>query len=541
MIVILTVASGSTAGIAYYYQARTMDLRSQVSTLTSNANSLSEHISALKNQVENLTRQISQLQTTQIQLNQTYLQLQSFTSQLASANAQLLSLETQLSNEITKVQSLESQFTTQLTSLQNQLAQSQAEVASLQAQITQLQAQLANSTGLCSSGKTITIGELTDLSSALSTQGMRAKDGSLLAINDINSFISSGGCSLRFAVTVDDYALDNSRALSDLQSLTASGIQVVVGPLNSGAAQYILQYADSNHVVLISPSSSSPALSIPDDYLFRTSPNDAAQGPADARMLVDRGASAVIIVQRHDTYGDALANATATRFKALGGTVIDSIRYDTSTADFTAVLSTLNADWSNNVPSRYAANKVAIDVVAFEEFGQMIIQAHNGYASAFPWSTLPWFGTDGEAQDAVIVNAATSGPYVSQVVLPSTLYLPANNSKTIALDTTFASEYPGNFCDLFCLGAYDDVWLAALATLQAGSYNGTRIQSIMVTVASDYYGVTGWTGLEPNGDRLPQTYQIWKVVNQGSPSTPTWILAGAWDALPDTITWTSPP
>lgn len=538
LIVILAVAGSSTAGVAYYYQARTTDLTSQVSNLTSNANSLSEQISALRNQIENLTEQISRLQTTQIQLNQTYLQLQSLTAQLANANTLLLSLETQLSNDIAKAQSLESQFTTQLTSLQNQLAQSQAEVASLQEQIVRLQSQLANSTGLCSSGRTITIGELTDLSSALSTQGTRAKDGSLLAINDINSFISSGGCSLRFAVTVDDYALDNSMALTDLQSLTASGVQVVVGPLNSGAAQYILQYADSNHVVLISPSSTSPALALPNDYLFRTAPNDAAQGLADARMLIDRGASAVIIVQRHDTYGDGLANAIATRFQALGGKVIDTIQYDTSTTDFTAVVTTLYNDYQS--ANATYPNKVAIDAISFEESGLMLVQTNALHPSLLN-GHLPWFGTDGEAQDTVLTGSTSSGPLVAKVRLPSTLYAPANNTKTLALDSRFAASYPGNICDSFCLGAYDDVWLAALATLQAGSYNGTKIQSMMLTVASNYYGVTGWTGLESSGDRLPQTYQIWKVINQGTPNVPTWVIAGIWDAFTDTINWSSPP
>ena len=112
---------------------------------------------------------------------------------------------------------------------------------------------------LCTSGQTITLGMLLDLSKTLSDQGTRAKDVSTLAINDINSLLSGGGCNLKFTAAIDDYQLDNNLALQDLKSLAASGVQVVVGPLNSGAAQYILSYAGSNHVVLISPSSTSPA------------------------------------------------------------------------------------------------------------------------------------------------------------------------------------------------------------------------------------------------------------------------------------------
>ncbi len=535
LVVLLAAASGSTGGLVYYYQGRTASLNSQVSILNDNANALDGQVNALRIQIANLTQQVSRL-------NQTALELQSLKTQLAATNAQLQSLETQLAAEISKLQSLEAQFNVQLASLQSQLTQSQALVAQLQALVAQLQAKVAG--GLCSSGKTINIGELLDLTDGLSVQGVRAKDGSLIAISDINSFLSSVGCDLKFATTVDDYALDNLKALTDLQSLAASGVQVVVGPLNSGAAQFLLSYADANHIVLISPSSTSVALAIPNDYLFRTSPTDRLQALGDARMMVDRGATAVIIVQRHDSYGDALASATATRFQELTtssgnkGVVIGTIPYDPTTTDFTTVLNTLQTDFNSNVAT-YGAGHIALDFVSFEEFGSMILKA-SSYPS-YPWSTLPWFGTDGLAQDPVIVNPSTSGPLVAQVRLPSTLYAPVNNTKTFALLSKFAVAFPGNTCDSFCLGAYDDVWLAALATLEVGSYNGTRIQAGFLTVASSYYGVTGWLGLDANGDRATGSYQIWKVVNVGSPATPTWVLAGAWDSVTDTLKWTSPP
>ncbi len=539
LVVLLAAASGSSGGLVYYYQARAASLNSQVSTLSNTANSLSDQISALSIQVENLAIQV-------LRLNQTALELQSLNIQLGAVNTQLQSLESQLVTQISKLQSLEAQFNVQLASLQSQLTQSQTEVAQLQALVAQLQAHIRGGHGgLCSSGKTINIGELLDLSSALSVQGVRAKEGSALAISDINSFLSSVSCDLKFATIVDDYALDNAKALADLQSLAASGVQVVVGPLNSGAVQFILSFADANHIVLISPSSTSVALAIPNDYLFRTAPTDALQGLGDARMMVDRGATAVIIVQRHDLYGDSLASATATRFKELTtssgnkGVVVDTIQYDASTIDFTTVLNALNIDF-NNAVATYGASHVAIDIVAFEEFGTMIIQANAQHPSLLS-SQLPWFGTDGLAQDSVIVNPATSGPLVAQVKLPSTLYAPVNNTKTLALLSKFAATFPGNTCDSFCLGAYDDVWLAALATLQVGSYNGTKIQAGFLTVASNYYGVTGWLGLDANGDRATGTYQIWKVVSVGTIATPTWVIAGAWDSVTDSVTWISPP
>jgi len=520
LILLLTVAGGSLGGVGYYYQARAADLNSQVSNLNNNANSLSNQIAELKADIANLTSQISQLQTVNSQLNQTSVQIQSLEAELATINSQLQSLETQLNDEISKVQSLESSFKTQLDSLNAQLAADQAEIDQLQFQISQLQTQLAS--GLCLSGKTISIGELLDLSDGLATQGLRAKDGSALAISDINSFLSAAGCNLKFATSVYDYSLDAARALADLQSLAASGAQVVVGPVNSGTAQFLLPYADS----------------IPDDYLFRTAPNDGVQGLADARMMIDRGASAVLIVERHDSYGDHLASATAARFTALGGHVIDIISYDILATDFTPYLSTLYNDFQ--IANSTYPNRVAMDFVSFEELGQIITQAEQQHPSLLD-DKLPWFGTDGETQDSFLSGDPIVGPLLAKVRLPSTIYAFPNNTKTERLYSAFSNAYPGDICDFFCTGGYDDVWLAALATLQAGSYNGTRIQAILPTVASNYYGVTGWLQLDQNGDRAVTLYQIWKVAIQGTTTTPSWVIAGTWDSTTDIITWTNPP
>ena len=389
---------------------------------------------------------------------------------------------------------------------------------------------------LCNSGKTITIGALLDLSGDLSDQGKKAQDSTKIAISDLNSALAASNCTVRFAIQVSDYALSNDQALSELQAFHASGISVVVGPLNSGSAQYVLTYAVNNHIVLISPSSTSPTLAIADDYLFRTVPNDAAQGAADGRMIWDRGAKSIIIIERHDSYGDGLANATAAKFKALGGTVIDTIPYDTKATTYSSQVDQINTDYTSNNSTK---GPIAIDAISFQEFGT-IIQEMNAAHPALVNIAMPWFGVDGEAQNSLIANSSsTVGALTAKVKLPSTLYAAENNTKSVAFLNAFASQNPGVTCDTYCLGAYDDVWLGALATLQAGSTDGAKIQAVVQSTAIGMYGLTGSMGLQPSGDRIPTAYEIWKVVTAGSGGT--WVLAGTWDQASDSITWTSPP
>ncbi|MER3602005.1 MAG: hypothetical protein C4339_04710 [Nitrososphaerota archaeon] len=390
--------------------------------------------------------------------------------------------------------------------------------------------------GICASGQKITIGVLTDLSGELSDTGTKVRHAVLMAKDDVNSYLQKIGCQLTVDLAIVDYALDNQRALSALQTMAAQGIQAVVGPLNSGAAKFILQFADSNRIVLVSPSSTSPALAIPNDFLFRTVPNDAAQGLAGARMMWDRGVRAAIIVNRHDAYGDGLANATAARFKQLGGTVVDIIAYDTKTTDFTPILAKIQSDF-NAAAQQFGAERVGIYMITFEEIGNMLMTASKSFPSLLS-TPQPWFGTDGQALNNKLITNSTTGPLMVKIRLPSTLYAPVNSTKTVDFIQRFTKAL-GVTPDAYTMSAYDDVWLITLSTLAAGKYDGQAIQRVFSSVAANYFGLIGWTHLEPSGDLAPSIYQIWMVVSKGG--TPTWVLAGTWDASTDSITWTVPP
>lgn len=403
----------------------------------------------------------------------------------------------------------------------------------------------AQTGGLCS-GQTITLGALNDLSGGLSAQGKGTQAAEQLAIQDVNSYLQTSGCSLTFALNSQDYKLDTPTALAALQAFRAAGIQAVIGPLNSGAAAGILNYADTNHIVLISPSSTSIALAIPNDYLFRTAPNDAAQGQADAKELLTAGAKAVIVVNRDDTYGDGLANSTITWLKQYDSSIIigGPTKYDPLTSDFTSVISTISSE-NATLSAQVGAANVAIYVVAFQEYGSLLSQV-NTQAPSLLNTHLPWFGMDGIAQNSDLSNSTSAiASYAAKVGVYSTLFgLLSNNTKSI----DFYQRIQGTSAGAAILGGgafydfegYDDVWLAALSIISSGANDGAKIQAILPSVAANFYGLTGPETLSPSGDRalFPGSgYQIWKVVSSGSNSW-SWILAGQWDYATNTISWT---
>ena len=357
------------------------------------------------------------------------------------------------------------------------------------------------------------------------------------AVNDINSYLASTSYAgkVKFNVVVLDYALDNTKAQNDMSTFKSDGISVVVGPLNSGTAQALLSYADSNQIVMISPSSTSAALAIPNDYLFRTAPTDVVQGMADARMMYQSGARAIIQVYRQDTYGAGLANYTKAAFTAAGGTVVDQIPYDTSTSNFVPILTTLNTDYNNAVKT-YGNNSVAIQLIAFDEGATLIQQASTNYPSLLK-TPQPWYGTDGEEGESAFTNSTVAAA-VSAVRLPSTVFGYTNSSKTATLcQQLFAAT--SQTCDSYPLSAYDDVWLAALSILACGTNSGSCVKSVITTVADNYYGVTGWTEFNANGDREVSDYLIYCIT--GPTTNLSWQVCGSWSFQSDSVTWIHQP
>lgn len=400
----------------------------------------------------------------------------------------------------------------------------------------------AAASGLCN-GQTITIGALNDLSSQLSSQGHGDVASENSAIKDVNSFLTSSGCNMKFALDGVDYKLDNPTALTQLTAMFASGIQVVVGPLNSGTAGFLLQYANSNHIVMISPSSTNPNYHVTDttnNYLFRTAPNDGAQGQAVAREIVTQGNTAVVIVNRQDSYGNGLANATRSFLEADGisaSNIAGPFAYDFTSSDYSSLISQINSAY-NTLNTGANTGHVAIFCISFQEIGTILAQAKSSNSPIYT-SDVPWYGSDGTAQNTLLVNS-TTGPSMAHIVLPSTLYNVVNNTKTIAwvnsLSASDKAAVASNF--FYSLEGYNDVWLAALSIMTAGQNSGTAIHAVFTSVADSFYGLTGWEGLCGN-DRCPGSYQIWKVVASGSGDT--WVLAGSWDFNTDKVTWISPP
>ncbi len=393
------------------------------------------------------------------------------------------------------------------------------------------------STVTASGGSTLTgtvnIGVLTDLSGQLSGIGLPIKIAVGLAINDVNSYLQSTGyTNLKFAAIYEDTGTNPATALTDLQTLSSDGVQAVVGPLSSSEASNILQYADTNHIVLVSPSSTAISLAIPNDYLFRFVPNDAAQSYAIGRALVSQNVKDIVVVNQQSVYGTGLANATIVRFEALGGHAETEIQYSSTATDFTPALSTMQSEYQSAV-AKYGASSVAIVAIGFQEVGNMLVQAKSldpGLLAA------TWYGSDGESQNTDFSNSTSSAaPISAQVKLVSTI---GESPAATAATNSFIAEFNATAHTTpvsYAINAYDAAWVIALSVLAANANNGQAIQQVFASVANHYFGASGWTNLQASGDVAPVGYDLYEV--QTLKGTTQWVLAGTYSSGTDSITW----
>lgn len=368
---------------------------------------------------------------------------------------------------------------------------------------------------------TVKIGALLPLTGDLSTFGKRNQGALQLAIEDINNFAEIVGSKFRFQLVVEDTGTDPQTARSRIEALAAQGVKLYVGPMSSGEVSQVKPFADANKLVIVSQSSTAPALSIPGDFVFRVVPPDTYQGKALAKVVWSSGFTKAIVIFRNDAWGVGLRDSFEKNFKALGGSV-ESIAYDIQAKEFSAEVSRA-ADLASRMGSG-----TAVVLVSFEEGIQFIkLAAQNPVLSK-----LTWFGTDGLSNSAKLISEAGSEA-VALGGIASTTFIPSANPMQEEFKRRFRQRF-GEDPDSYSMNSYDAAWLLALSVMLAGSDDGARVASALPQVAARYYGVTGTIAFDAAGDRSAGDYGVFKIVP--TPTGLSWKLVAIYHIDTDTVT-----
>lgn len=373
--------------------------------------------------------------------------------------------------------------------------------------------------------QTIPLGVLLPLTGGGAAEGPYMRNAAEMAFEEIHAMLERSGNPLKFNLIVEDTKTTPEGGLSAIESVSNGGAKMVIGPWSSGASSGARAYANANEILILSPSSTSPALAIPDDYLYRLVTPDTLQGNAAGQLLAEEGIEEVLIFHRGDSYGLGLAEPLRDSFASHGGTAT-LLAYDPDLADFAAEVSTLARE------ARRLGENSAIMLISFQPDGLNIL----GHARLDPTlSDVRWFGSKDALSPTFFPPDAPEevSQFMVDVGMMGFFPTPPDNPIRRQFEADYQEKF-GHSPSPWALYMYDAAWIAALTIMTAGDYDGPSLVAALPDIAAHYIGASGHKLLNEDGDSAVGVYDMMIARSVDGVLMP--VTIGVWDSGSGVIT-----
>ncbi|NLW37737.1 MAG: ABC transporter substrate-binding protein [Peptococcaceae bacterium] len=324
---------------------------------------------------------------------------------------------------------------------------------------------------------TINVGINVELSGGVASYGTNARDGAILAIEEIKK--AGGVLGKQIKPIERDCKSIADEAMSVSAALISENIVAQIGPLTSGNVAGSTPIMMENKVPLIAPAATAANVTVDDktgktkDYIFRVCFIDPFQGTLMAQFAADNlnAKNAVIYCDNSSDYGKGLAQYFEKTFTEKGGVILAKEGFVKDDRDFRATLTkikSLNPDFIY-VPGYY------------QEVAPLIKQARE------LGITVPIGGCDGwDSPDMVSVagpealnNTYFTNHYSSQDKDP----------KVVKFVEAFKAKYNKD-PDAFAALGYDSVQIMVQGLKDAGEADPVKLKEALEKI-KDFEGVTG--------------------------------------------------
>lgn len=317
-----------------------------------------------------------------------------------------------------------------------------------------------------------------------------------------------------------DTASDPATALAQIKTLAAQGIRMFVGPFTSAEVIAVKPFVDENQLILISPITSAPSLAV-DDTIFRIALDDSKQAIAISALVAKHNVTAIVPIVRNDLYGKELVENFILQFQKLGGTTAAPIYYDSAAPDLQSAVNQAKAA-AESIRQQNASASIGVLAVSFDE----IVTLFTAASSDSVLSSLPWFGTDGSAQNADVAKNPTAAAFAEKTQFTASVsadynvvsypYLPfmpiGENLKTKILEKNPTLNLSR------VSPTYDALWIAGMALFNPAA----NLKDEVVRISKDTMGYMGSIYFGPTGDRGYGWFSFYRFMNG------KWILDAAY-------------
>jgi branched-chain amino acid transport system substrate-binding protein len=329
-----------------------------------------------------------------------------------------------------------------------------------------------NQPGATRDRSTIKIGYYGDLSGPTFNFGESAKNGVLMAAEEINQ---AGGINGRRidVVIEDDQGSAEMAAARSSKLIDVDKVIAVIAGGTSGNSRAAAPKAQVAKIPLISPSATDPAVTQIGDYIFRACFIDAFQGEVMAKFAVNtlKAKKAAILLDFNSPYSRGLSDFFELSFTRRGGQIVSKQLYTLNDGDYRGQLDSIRLAAPDviYIPGYYG--NVAIIAKQARQMGiTRVLLGGDGWDAPELWE----LGGD-----------ALNGSYISNH------YSADDPSPTIQ---TFVREYKlryGNLApDAHAALAYDATRVLTDAIQRAGTTDGPKLRDALAQT-KNFAGITG--------------------------------------------------
>ena len=368
-------------------------------------------------------------------------------------------------------------------------------------------------------GGPLKLGLLVAFTGDLSDFGPAQENAARLAAKEINE--AGGVLGQPIEIVTGDTGTSDSQGVAEATRLIdIEGVSAILGALASGVTLPIAESVTGpGNVVQISSASTSPALTDANDndFLFRTTISDAAQGVVLAQLATELGLGSICTMFINNAYGEGLSEIFADNFEAGGGTVSAQIPHESEQATYASELGECTEDGPDALAAVAYPESAGVFLREAVEAGDVDTFIFvDGTKSSDMFETIGWDVFDGMRGTA-----------------PSSLELDTGAT----FEASYAAEYGETPPLPFMREMYDAVYLVALAAETAGPTDSTDIRDALRAVANapgetvgpgtdgfttalgmiadgtdiNYEGAAGPVDLDDNGDVLIGAIETWHV------------------------------
>lgn len=326
-------------------------------------------------------------------------------------------------------------------------------------------------------GDTIKVGINVELSGGVASYGTNARDGAILAIEQINA--AGGVLGQKIDPIQKDCKSVADEAMNVSAALAGDKIVAQIGPLTSGDVAGSTPVMMDNQIPLIAPAATAANVTVDDktqktrDYIFRVCFIDPFQGTLMAQFASKdlKVKTAAIYKDTSSDYAKGLAEYFKKTFEAAGGTIVAEEGFVKDDRDFKATLTKIRG---KNPEFIYVPGY-------YQEVAPLIKQARELGVTA------PMGGGDGwDSPDMVSVG----GPEALNNTFFTNHYSSQDQDPKVVDFVKAYKEKYNKEPDAFAALGYDSVQLLVQAIKDAGAADPVKIKDALAKI-KDFEGITG--------------------------------------------------